>query len=41
MEHLETEIEDLHQGLVRLNKFLALSGVGSRRKNAELIETAD
>jgi len=37
MDHLETEIEDLHQGLVRLNKFLALSGVGSRRKNDELI----
>jgi len=37
MDRLEREGTDLHQEAVRLNKYLALSGVGSRRKNDELI----
>lgn len=37
MDRLEREGTDLHQEVVRLNKYLALSGVGSRRKNDELI----
>jgi pseudouridine synthase len=37
MDHVEREGTDLHQEVVRLNKYLALSGVGSRRKNDELI----
>lgn len=37
MDRLEREGTDLHQEAVRLNKYLALSGIGSRRKNDELI----
>ncbi len=37
MDRLEREGANLHQEAVRLNKFLALSGVGSRRKNDDLI----
>lgn len=37
MDRLEREGANLHQEVVRLNKYLALSGVGSRRKNDELI----
>jgi 23S rRNA pseudouridine2605 synthase len=37
MDRLEREGTDLHQEVIRLNKYLALSGVGSRRKNDELI----
>lgn len=34
---MERKDPDLHPQTVRLNKFLALAGVGSRRKNDELI----
>ena len=37
MDRLEREGTNLHEEVVRLNKYLALSGVGSRRKNDELI----
>ncbi|HWP82665.1 MAG TPA: pseudouridine synthase [Bacteroidota bacterium] len=34
---METKDSDLHQKAVRLNRFLALAGIGSRRHNDELI----
>jgi 23S rRNA pseudouridine2605 synthase len=34
---METKDPDLHSQALRLNRFLALAGVGSRRKNDELI----
>jgi len=37
MAHVEREDPRVHQEALRLNKFLALAGVGSRRKNDELI----
>ncbi len=37
MGQFEREDSDLHQEVVRLNRYLALAGVGSRRKNDELI----
>lgn len=37
MEVLEREDSRVHQKAIRLNRFLALAGVGSRRKNDELI----
>lgn len=37
MVHVEREDPGLHQETLRLNRFLALAGVGSRRKNDELI----
>jgi 23S rRNA pseudouridine2605 synthase len=37
MERVETQNSDLHQKAVRLNKFLALAGIGSRRHNDDLI----
>lgn len=39
MGRLETKDTDLHQETLRLNRFLALAGVGSRRRNDELILT--
>lgn len=37
MAKLEREDSRVHQETVRLNRFLAIAGVGSRRKNDELI----
>lgn len=37
MEIVEREDTRVHQEAIRLNRFLALAGVGSRRKNDELI----
>lgn len=37
MANVEREDSGIHQEAVRLNKFLALAGVGSRRTNDELI----
>ncbi len=37
MEDVEREDSRVHQEAIRLNRFLALAGVGSRRKNDELI----
>lgn len=37
MVNLENKDSDIHQETLRLNKYLALAGVGSRRKNDELI----
>lgn len=37
MDRLETKDTELHQETLRLNRYLALAGVGSRRKNDELI----
>ncbi|MBI4429552.1 MAG: rRNA pseudouridine synthase [Ignavibacteriales bacterium] len=37
MAQLEREDSNIHQNALRLNKFLAMAGVGSRRKNDELI----
>lgn len=37
MAQLEREDSIVHQEALRLNKFLAMAGVGSRRKNDELI----
>lgn len=37
MANVEREDSGVHQEAVRLNRFLALAGVGSRRKNDELI----
>lgn len=37
MANLEREDSRVHQETVRLNKYLAIAGVGSRRKNDELI----
>ena len=37
MAQLEREDSDIHQEALRLNRFLAMAGVGSRRKNDELI----
>lgn len=37
MANVERENTGIHQEAIRLNKFLALAGVGSRRKNDELI----
>lgn len=37
MDQLEREDSDLYQETIRLNRYLALAGVGSRRKNDELI----
>jgi pseudouridine synthase len=37
MDKLESKNSDVHQETLRLNKYLALAGVGSRRKNDELI----
>ena len=39
MEIVEREDTRVHQEAIRLNRFLALAGVGSRRKNDELILT--
>ena len=36
---MEREDSRVHQKVIRLNRFLALAGVGSRRKNDELILT--
>jgi 23S rRNA pseudouridine2605 synthase len=37
VEDVEREDSRVHQEAIRLNRFLALAGVGSRRKNDELI----
>lgn len=37
MEVVERKNSDIHKKTIRLNKFLAMAGVGSRRKNDELI----
>lgn len=37
MEQLESKDTDVYQETLRLNRYLALAGVGSRRKNDELI----
>ncbi len=39
MANVERKNSDLHQETVRLNKFLALAGIGSRRSNDELIRS--
>jgi 23S rRNA pseudouridine2605 synthase len=39
VEVVEREDSRVHQKVIRLNRFLALAGVGSRRKNDELILT--
>ncbi len=39
MEIMERENTRIHQETVRLNRFLAMAGVGSRRKNDELIRS--
>ncbi|HEX9615562.1 MAG TPA: pseudouridine synthase [Bacteroidota bacterium] len=37
MDRLERKDTNLHQETLRLNRYLALAGIGSRRKNDELI----
>ena len=37
MDNVEREDSRVHQEAIRLNRFLSLAGVGSRRKNDELI----
>jgi 23S rRNA pseudouridine2605 synthase len=37
MENMERENSRIHQKVVRLNRYLAMAGIGSRRKNDELI----
>ena len=36
---MERENTRIHQETVRLNRFLAMAGIGSRRKNDELIRS--